>query len=226
MERTVRLTTTGFYDVSVPAAPERGTRLPLLIALHGYGGTKESILAVARRIVGADCVIAALQGTQQMMNRRRGLSPRPGFGWGTMHNAEANQRLHHDFVRAVLADLRRRGPADPTRVFLLGFSQSVALNYRFAFTYPNVIRGVIAVCGGIPGDWETSGRYRRSATHILHISGTKDPFYPLARVRTYGAALARRARSVEHRFLPVGHRFPRRSLPMIRRWLLEKASSG
>lgn len=224
MERTVRLTTTGFYDVCVPEAAGRGKRLPVLIALHGYGGTKESVMALARRIAGADCMTAALQGPHQMLNRRRGAPPRPGFGWGTLRNAEANQRLHHDFVRAVLADLGRGFPADPTRAFLLGFSQSVALNYRFAFSYPDTLRGVIAVCGGIPGDWEKSRRYRRSATHVLHLSGTKDPFYPLERVRTYRAALEKRARSVEHRLLPVGHVFPRRALPAIRRWLLEKAS--
>ena len=98
----------------------------------------------------------------------------------------------------------------------------MGLNYRFVFTHPNTIRGVIGVCGGIPGDWETSRRYRRSGTDVLHISGTKDPFYPLERVRTFKAALERRAPSVEHHFVPTRHIFPRGCIPAIRRWLLAR----
>jgi predicted esterase len=40
----------------------------------------------------------------------------------------------------------------PERHLLAGFSQAMALNYRFASTYPDAIRGVIAICGGLPGD--------------------------------------------------------------------------
>jgi pimeloyl-ACP methyl ester carboxylesterase len=50
--------------------------------------------------------------------------------------------------------LTDEGIADPARVFLLGFSQSCALNYRFAFTHPDRLRGVVGICGGIPGDWK------------------------------------------------------------------------
>jgi phospholipase/carboxylesterase len=139
-----------------------------------------------------------------------------------MHNSAENQALHHEFIRQVIREISKKHPIDRKKIFLLGFSQSVGLNYRFAFTDPNTIRGVVGVCGGIPGDWEISRTYRRSGTDILHISGTKDPFYPLDRVRTFKAALEQRAASVEHQFVPTRHVFPRRSIPAIRRWLLAR----
>jgi phospholipase/carboxylesterase len=140
-----------------------------------------------------------------------------------MHNPAENQALHHDFIRRVIRDLCAAHPIDDKRTFLLGFSQSVGLNYRFAFSHPNAIRGLIGVCGGIPGDWETSVIYRRSRTDVLHISGTRDPFYPLARARTFRVALERRASTVEHLFIPTRHIFPRRCIPAIRLWLLARA---
>ncbi|HSD52490.1 MAG TPA: hypothetical protein VLG48_13890 [Candidatus Methylomirabilis sp.] len=218
---------TCFYDLHVPDPPPGGRGYPLLVALHGYGGTKESMLALARRICGDRCAIASLQGPHQHTQRRRGhpggtRAVRIAFGWGTMHNSAENQTLHHEFIRRVTRVVSRTHRIDRRKIFLLGFSQSVGLNYRFAFTYPNTIRGVVGVCGGIPGDWETSRKYRRSGTDILHLSGTKDPFYPLERVRTFKAALERRSASVEHHFLPVGHIFSRRCLPTIRRWLLSR----
>jgi len=222
LERAVPLRTTGFYSVRVPAAP-RGGRLPALIALHGYGGTRESLLGFAARLAGEGFVVAALQGTHQHIVRVRGGRVTVGYGWGTQRESEANQALHHAFIQAVIRDLVRTCHVDPRRIFLFGFSQSVGLNYRFAFTHPRAVRGVVAVCGGLPGDWETNRQYRRTPAHVLHISGTVDPHYPLDRVRPYKAALERRAALVEHWFYPMGHRFPRRAAPAIRRWLVSHA---
>jgi predicted esterase len=223
VEQRVTIPMACFFDVQIPDAPPARWGHPLLIALHGYGGTKESMLSLAHRICGDRCAIASLQGTHQHTQRRRASrTVRIAFGWGTMHNSAENQALHHEFIRRVIREISRRHRIDRGKIFLLGFSQSVGLNYRFAFTYPNTIRGVVGVCGGIPGDWEESPKYRRSRTDILHISGTKDPFYPLERVRTFKAALERRAASVEHQFVPTRHVFPRRAIPAIRRWLLSR----
>ena len=186
------------------------------------------MLALAERICGDRFAIASLQGPHQHIQRRRG---RPGgtreeriaFGWGTMHNSPENQAAHHQFVRRVIRAVATAHSVDRKMVFLLGFSQSVGLNYRFAFTFPNTIRGLVGVCGGIPGDWDSSPKYRRSATDILHISGTRDPFYPLDRVSTFKTRLEKRGRSVEHVFVPTRHVFPRRCIPAIRRWLLARA---
>ena len=223
MEQRVAVSMKCFYDLHLPEGPPGSRGHPLLIALHGYGGTKESMLVLAQRICGDRCAIASLQGPHQHTQRRQGSrTVRIAFGWGTMHNSAENRALHHEFIRRVIREISKKHPIDRKKIFLLGFSQSVGLNYRYAFTDPNTIRGVVGVCGGIPGDWETSRTYRRSGTDILHISGTKDPFYPLERVRTFKAALERRAASVEHQFVPTRHVFPRRSIPAIRRWLLAR----
>jgi predicted esterase len=224
VERRVLIPATCLYDVRLPEMPQEKRGYPLLIALHGYGGTKESMLALSHRICGDRFAIASLQGPHQHTQRRRGSREvRIAFGWGTMHNSPENQAVHHEFIRRVIREVSATYPIDRKKVFLLGFSQSVGLNCRFAFTYPNALRGLVGVCGGIPGDWDSSPRYRHSATDVLYISATKDPFYALERVRTFKAALERRASSVEHLFVPTRHVFPRRCIPDIRRWLLARA---
>jgi predicted esterase len=69
------------------------------------------------------------------------------------YKAEETIQLHHRTVLAVIEEAAAEHHIDRSAIFLLAFSQSVSLNYRFAFTHPGVIRGVIGVCGGIPGDW-------------------------------------------------------------------------
>lgn len=214
-----------YYDLYVPDEDVAGAR-PLIIGLHGYEGNKESMMALARRINSRDFIIASVQGPNAFFVREgeNVSNTRIGFGWMMQYKVEETLRLHHQTLLAVIEDTARNYSIDRRAIFLIAFSQSVSLNYRFAFTHPNLIRGVVAVCGGIPGDWNED-KYQSSATDVLIIAGETDEFYPLERTRTFKDALARRARSVEFKSYPAGHVFPRESLPLINEWMLERIKS-
>jgi len=207
-----------YYDVFVPDGA-RGR--PLLVAMHGYGGDKTSMMRLVRRINERDYVIAALQGPHQHLVYPTKEKPELGFGFGWLSNfkPEESVALHHRLVREIIAAVAASGEADSTRVFLLGFSQSAALNLRFAFTHVDAVRGVIAICGGIPGDWESEGKYQSGGIDVLYIGGERDEFYSPERVRGNARALERRARSVELHILDAGHEVPRDSYAVINEWL-------
>ncbi len=214
-----------YYDLHTPDR-QSDKPLPLLIALHGYEGNKESMMALARRINSEGFILASLQGPNAFFVRE-GASPEPpkiGFGWMMQYKVEETLRLHHAAVQAIIEEVARTQLLDRRAVFLMAFSQSVSLNYRFTFTHPNLIRGVIAVCGGIPGDWQED-KYQDSDTDVLIIVGEADEFYPLTRTRTFKDAIAQRARSVEFMSFPVGHVFPRESLPLIDEWMKKVMTS-
>lgn len=212
-----------YYDLYAPDEETEKPR-PLVIALHGYEGSKESMMALARKINSRDFHIASVQGPNGFFVRDRepASNPKIGFGWMMQYKAEETIRLHHETLLAVIEDTAAQYPVDRRAIFLMAFSQSVSLNYRFAFTHPNLIRGVIAVCGGIPGDWNED-KYQQSATDALIIAGETDEFYLLDRTRTFKEAIARRARTVEFRSFPVGHVFPRESLPLINEWIISRS---
>jgi predicted esterase len=211
-----------YYDVFVPDRDVERPR-PLLIALHGYEGNKESMMALARKINSDDYVIASVQGPNAFFVRMEGepTKPKIGFGWMMQYRAEETIQLHHRTVLAVIEEAAAEYQIDRSAIFLLAFSQSVSLNYRFAFTHPGVIRGVIGVCGGIPGDW-SQDKYYESDTDILIIAGETDEFYALERTRTFKDTLSNRARSVEFQSFPVGHVFPREALPLIDSWIRDR----
>jgi predicted esterase len=211
-----------YYDLYVPDTDASGPR-PLLIALHGYEGNKESMMALARKINSNDLIVASLQGPNAFFVRSDSEpnKPRIGFGWMMQYKVEETLRLHHKTVLSIIDQASFEHGIDRQAIFLLAFSQSVSLNYRFAFTHPGVIRGIVAVCGGIPGDWDQD-KYQNSDTDVLIIAGDNDEFYPVERTRTFKDAIARRARSVEYESFPVGHVFPREALPIIDAWITEK----
>src|SRR6266849_1036135 len=130
-----------YYDLQ-SAAPAPA---PLLIALHGYGASKRQMMREAQAIVPEGFAIASLQGFHQHLKdpKEAGGPLRFGFGWLTNFHPEESVAIHHRALLDLIDLLTSDGAADPERIFLLGFSQTCALNYRFAFTNPESLRGVI-----------------------------------------------------------------------------------
>lgn len=192
-----------YYDLR----PGVSSPAPLLIALHGYGANKQQMMREAKQMAPETFAIAALQGFHQHIRepRETGGPLRFGFGWLTNFRSEESVAVHHRALLDLIKTLTDEGVADPARIFVLGFSQSCALNYRFAFTYPEQLRGVIGICGGIPGDWDTSTLYRSAPLDVLHLAGARDEFYPPERVKDYEKQLQQRARSVEFRSYDAEH---------------------
>jgi predicted esterase len=217
VERILKAQINLYYDLHKPAA----LPAPLLIALHGYGANKRQMMREGLAMAPDGFAIASLQGFHQHMNEPKepGGPLRFGFGWLTNFHSEESVAIHHQALLDLIQTLVDEGVADPKRVFLLGFSQTCALNYRFAFTYPDPLRGVIGICGGLPGDWETSEVYKPTQAAVFHLTGTRDEFYPPARVADYKERLQLRSPSVELRSYEAAHEFVPAMREDIRTWL-------
>jgi predicted esterase len=223
-ERHLSAETKLYYDLYVPDGDE-GAR-PLLVALHGYGANKRQMMREARILAPDDFAVASLQGFHQHLKepKETGGPLRYGFGWLTNFQPEDSIALHHRALALLIATLAREGVADRRRMFLLGFSQSCAINYRFAFTHNETLRGVIGICGGLPGDWETSQLYGQTTASVLHLYGTRDEFYPPARVQDYAARLEARAGEVEVKGYDAGHEMTAAMREDARAWLQSRAA--
>lgn len=207
-----------YYDLSVPT----GGPAPLLVALHGYGSNKGRMMREARLIAPEGFAVASLQGFHQHLKEPRepGGPLRYGFGWLTSFHPGDSVALHHRALLELIELLVAQGVAERERVFLLGFSQTCALNFRFAFTHAEVLRGCVGVCGGLPGDWEASLLYRETAASVLYLHGERDEFYPPARVAEYAGRLRARARDAEVKGYPdAGHEITPEMREDVKAWL-------
>src|SRR5688572_21869789 len=178
-----------YYDLYVPETVP--TPAPLLIAFHGYGAHKRYMMREARAIAPPNFVIASLQGPHQHF-RQTAAGYRIGFGWLTDHRSEESVALHHKFVNDLVERLVRDGVADPGNVHLFGFSQACALNFRYAFTFPDVPKSVTGVCGGIPSDLDANPNYKNFSAETFYLFGDDDEFYTEERFRGFDEKLRSR----------------------------------
>lgn len=209
------------YLLHVPRAVDHRTLL--VLTLHGYGSSPEAMLRMSETALGGDAIIASLRAPNQyyLTGLRAGSPGSPvagsevGYNWGTIRHAALNIELHHRMVLAISAELRERFQVPRSRVVLMGFSQPVGLNYRFIGTNPQEAAGVIAMCGGVPKDWEED-KYGKVDAPILHIARSEDEFFPEVVSRGFPDRLRAHAANVEFHMLPGQHRFPSKAGAIIR----------
>ena len=201
------------YLVRVPDPLDREPAL--LVALHGFGQDAETMLRLTEPLVGTRAIIAAIQGPNQFF-----LNGKPGdvgYCWNTNRHMTSSVRLHHDMVQHVLNEAGREYGIPRERRVLAGFSQPVSLNYRFAATFPEAVRGVLGICGGLPGDWETAA-YQPVKASVLHIARRDDEYYPPSVTELYPARLRLRVLDPEFHLIDGGHRVPSRG-NLVGDWL-------
>ncbi len=209
------------YLLHLPSVVDQRTLL--VLTLHGYGSNPEAMLRLSAMALGEDAIIASLRAPNQHYISSGPLgTPAPGseigYNWGTTRHAALNIKLHHEIVQTVSAELRGRFGIPARRLILMGFSQPVGLNYRFIGTHPDEAGGVIAMCGGVPKDWEED-KYARVETPILHIARSEDEFFPEALARGFPDRLRAHAANVEFHMLPGKHRFPSKADAVIREFI-------
>lgn len=197
--------------------PEPMPECPILIAaLHGFGQSPEEMLPLTTNLAGRRHIVAALQAPNQFyLSQQRN---KVGYCWATHKHSDSCVRLHHEMLLHVLGETGRKFDIPCERRILLGFSQPVGMNYRFAATHPSAIRGVIGICGGVPKNWE-DGPYQRVTASLLHLARQEDEFYPPEVTADFAERLLLRATDVEFHMLEGGHRMPSKAQHIVQRWL-------
>lgn len=110
---------------SPPAAP-----LPLIVALHGYGGAPEPLAEIYRPSAARLGAMLVVPRGQEAVGR--------GFGWGVVEQAE------YLVLQAIERTAAER-PVGP--VVLSGFSQGAGVALTLAARHPERFAGVVAVAG-------------------------------------------------------------------------------
>jgi len=211
-----------YYDLCIPEKVQ--TPAPLLLAVHGYGAHKRYMMREAKLIAPKDFVIASVQAPHQHF-RQTPEGYRVGFGWLTDHRAEESVALHHKFLNDVIEKLSSEGLIDRGRIHLFGFSQACALNFRYAFTFPEVPASVTGVCGGIPGDLDTNPIYKPFDAKTFYLYGDDDEFYTQEKFVAFDNKLKNMLRNYGSKQYSATHTITDRMREDIKSFLKEFASA-
>ncbi len=209
-----------YYDLYVPDNAEKNA--PLLISIHGYAAHKNYMMREAKLIAPENFVIASLQAPNKFWREAGKGEYKLAFGWLTDYKAQESVALHHKFVLDVIKKLASDETIDKSKVFLYGFSQACALNFRFAFTHQNALKGIIGVCGGIPSDMDLSELYKPTNAETFYLYSDNDEFYPLEKFKKFKQKLDDYLPNFESLKYKAKHEITNEMRKDMRNWLETK----
>ncbi len=160
-----------FYRIYVPAGYSRERPIPLVIVLHGGGGSGEQIEATSGMNQKADT--AGFLVVYPDGSGRRFLTWNAGACCGY---AQRNNVNDVSFIRALIDDMMKDFAIDRSRVFVAGMSNGAMMAYRLACELSERIAAVAVVAGTMT----VTTCHPTRLVSILHIHGTADDNVPFS----------------------------------------------
>lgn len=162
--------------VRLPAGYDPGQAYPLLIALHGSGGSPQNFAGLWEKHSKAQCLLAAPEGPYMLpAEQRRDI---PGHSWFLQVKDRRIWAMADPLVvQAMLAtvvEIKANYKVGP--VYILGFSQGASLAYQVALRHADIFSGVLAIAGLFPAEFLTQADLDRAAPllRVFIAHGARD----------------------------------------------------
>ena len=158
----------GRYHAMVPAGWDGQERLPVILSVHGYGGSPDSLLSkphLGSAYDRAGVLWVVPEGQDRSWKTRN--SPETG---------DVGRRNDVEFLGAVLDDVAERWPIDQRRVAASGFSQGGSMASELACLDPDRWPVSMPISGTF---WTNVPARCRAPVSVRHTHGTADPIWPL-----------------------------------------------
>lgn len=153
------------YRIDLPA---RATNAPIILALHGGGGSADQFARSSGLSIPAN-----RQGYAVIYPEGTGRAGTWNGGY-CCGSAARNRVDDMAFLDAVIADATARFRLDGARLYLTGMSNGSIMVETYAALRPNKVRAV----AGVAGTMDTSRVKPAAAVPLLHIHGTEDSMVP------------------------------------------------
>jgi len=168
------------YIAHVPAADKHPGPRPLVIALHGYGGSADDADGYfdLARLANEDGVITVAPSGQKDVTGAR--------FWNAVDTCCDFFDTQTDdvaYLRGLVKELAQKHPIDSQRVYVMGLSNGGAMAMRLACEAADTFAAIVSVAGPFTTQPSTCKPSRPVGVRLLH--GTQDRVVPYG-----GGALA------------------------------------
>ena len=185
------------YRMYVPTSYTGAKALPLIVALHGLGGTEDSFFDNYDKRLPP---LAEQHG--YILVAPLGYRVDGSYGWGlgtapADPNVRRTQDLSEQDVLQVLQRVRQQYKIDETRIYLMGHSMGGIGTWKIAPKFPDIWAALGPIAGN--GTPDTLEKIRHVPEIIVH--GDADPTVPVSGSRNMVAKL--KTLGTEHKYIEV-----------------------
>lgn len=192
---------------------------PMLIMLHGYGSHEQDLFSFAEELPDELRIISVRAPYSIGFG---------GFAWYAINfDADENKFSDLDQARESLTKIQGliselKTSYNPSKVFLLGFSQGAILSYAFSLNFPNQIQHVVALSGYLIDDLLPQSKNVEIQTDYYVSHGTVDQVIPVDWARKAPQYLKALNLSCAYSEYPVGHGVAPQNFYSFRDWIVDR----
>jgi polyhydroxybutyrate depolymerase len=163
------------YLLNLPPTYDAGSNFPLVVALHGFGGTAsqmEQDYKLTAKSNQAQFVIVYPEGTKS-----NGPLKLQSWNAGTCCDDAANQNVDDvGFISQLIQKLVQQFKINPKKVYVTGMSNGAMMTYRLACEIPSQIAAIAPVSGTLLTRQPCQPSRPVPVLHIHSAIDTKVPY--------------------------------------------------
>lgn len=204
--------------ICVPDKYEPGYAYPLIIWLHGDGGSERELWDLMPAISTQNYFGLSFRGTVAVKNVGPG-----GYGWPQSEPdvAAFETQLYED-----VCQLRREFHVHSERIYLAGFDAGATMSLQLLLRRPNWFAGAIAFSGRFPQSKLPLSRYRDlHGKQILIGTGSRDRSVSAVDVVRAGRLLHAAGMEVTTRIYDAAHEVTPQMLDHVNHWVMDGIGS-
>ena len=161
------------YTLYTPSGDYDKEQYPLIIVLHGAGGTAKSMVRLTQghfnKIAEREgAYVVYPEGVHRHWNEGRNLP---------LSYAHRNDINDVGFIRALITSLAGTHPIDDKKIFVTGMSNGGLMAYKLACAMPDLIAAIAPVTASLPRDILPDCK-NATGPGLMVVNGTQDPRMP------------------------------------------------
>lgn len=202
----------GFIHRFIPAT--EGKDAPVLLLLHGTGGTEDDLLPLGRKLL-PDAALLAPRGRVSENGMARFFRR---HAEGVFDIDDLKRRTHElaDFVTRAAATYQ----FNPQRVLAVGYSNGANIAASTLLLRPATLSAAVLLRAMFPLEPETLPALQN--TPVFLASGRFDPIVPVESVERLATLLRRAGANVTLRWQETGHQLANEEIVAAQSWLAQK----
>lgn len=162
------------YLIHIPPSYDKNKSIPLVIVLHGGGGTANSTVKLTKGGFNylsdkKDFIVVYPEGTRHLRS--------PKTRWNDGRDERYSQADDVGFISALIDYLVQTLNVDPNRVYITGISNGAHMSMRLARELSDKIAAVAPVAYSMQKKYEEVPVSKKPISFLI-MTGTKDPLVP------------------------------------------------
>ena len=165
---TTVVSTARAYSKFIPSSYSKGTSLPMVVLLHGYGATgamQESYMKFESVAETNKFILVYPDGTVDSSGKQ--------FWNATDACCDFFSAVADDvYLLSILKEMESNYSIDAKRIYFVGHSNGGFMSYRMACKYPDRIAAIASLAGA--SFFKAADCGAKSSVSVLQVHGTKD----------------------------------------------------